>query len=165
MNACRDHVEILSISLFCANGFYPFTSLLRSRVHVAIFVFSFSPFSQLLPEAVYKSGRRLHPPATLYRTDERERHEGRDGGRKGGRVRFRSEGTRGVRLVPLPHPVQRSDLDALWDSVTGILDTRYGLIAFFLPFHSPADLSCAFASAFSLLSSTSTYSWCTYVNI
>lgn len=83
MNACRDHVEILSISLFCANGFYPFTSLLRSRVHVAIFVFSFSPFSQLLPEAVYKSGRRLHPPATLYRTDERERHEGRDGGRKG----------------------------------------------------------------------------------
>lgn len=99
MNACRDHVEILSISLFCANGFYPFTSLLRSRVHVAIFVFSFSPFSQLLPEAVYKSGRRLHPPATLYRTDERERHEGR-WRKEGGKGTVQERGDKGGTLGP-----------------------------------------------------------------
>lgn len=38
--------------------------------------FSFSLSSRLWLKAVYKSGRRLYPPTTMYRTDERERHEG-----------------------------------------------------------------------------------------
>ena len=46
--------------------------------------FSFSLSSLLWLEAVYKSGRRLHPPTTMYRTDERKRHEDRKWGRTRG---------------------------------------------------------------------------------
>lgn len=56
--------------------------------------FSFFPSSRLWLKAVYKSGRRLYPPTTMYRTDERERHEGEREERRSRRAST-SEGTEG----------------------------------------------------------------------
>lgn len=57
--------------------------------------------ARLLPVAVYKSGRRLYPPTTVYRMD-RERWRWMWNGQRGP---FSEEGLGGTRSVPV-HPAQ-----------------------------------------------------------
>lgn len=96
---------------------------LPSHILSVSFSFSVSPIlppRRLLSVAVYKSGRRLYPPTTMYRMEQGT--GGREGESGTGAVSrgVRREGLGATRSVPL-HPAQRCNFYALWErSVTGI---------------------------------------------
>jgi len=116
-------------------------------VYVCIFP-SFSLSNWLWLEALYKSGRRLHPPTTMYRTDERERHKGRKWGRTGGHGALQERGDRDAIGLAAASGATKRPRCIVGYSVTGISNARYSAsaILFFSLFLSPLDLSLAFFS-------------------
>ena len=97
-------------------------SLTHTHIHwfirslsLSLFLSAILPPLRLLPVAVYKSGRRLYPPTTMYRMEERRRGGARDAGGPFPEE-VSGEGLGATRSVPL-HPARRCNLDALWGKI------------------------------------------------